>query len=367
MTSIPYYNSIDLQKVGEIQNAKFQILASAPSNPVEGLFYYDSTLQKFGYYNGSSWIYSILTSEIPTVNNSTITIQKNGTTVESFTLNQATGETINITVPTQASDVGALPSSTTINDLTSTAQQNALNSGITSSLVTQIGTNQTDISTINGKIPSEASSSNKLADKQYVDNAISTNTADFDGSWATYSAIPSTVAGFTNENLPAPSNNNYLVVLEDETQDGGTWRYKYVDDGGSYDKANWAVEYEINETPFTQTQLDAINSGANTTNIGQIATNTSDISTINTTLATTPSIFTVTNPALTISGGVCIWSITNSIGSKYVQVTYYRESDGVEIKTQTKVTASTITASFNSTANISAGTYRAVVIGRTLS
>lgn len=367
MTGIPFNSSIDLQKVGEIQNAKFQILASEPANPVEGLFYYNSTTKKVGYYDGSNWVYSASTTDIPTVNNSTITIQKNGTTVESFTLNQSTGETINITVPTQASDVGALPSSTTINDLTSPSQQSALNSGITSSLVTQIGTNQNNISTIDGKIPSAASTSNQLADKQYVDNAISTNTADFDGSWATYADIPSAVSGFTNEGLPDPSNNNYLVVLADETQDGGTWRYKYVDNGGAYDKANWNVEYEINESPFTQTQLDAINSGANTTNIGQIATNTSAISTINTTLSTTPTIFTVTNPALTVAGGVCTWSITNSIGSKYVQVTYYRESDGVEIKTQTQVTTSAITASFNSTANISAGTYRAVVVGRTLS
>lgn len=42
-----------------------------------------------------------------TVNNAAITIQKNGTTVESFTVNQATDETINITVPTQASDINA--------------------------------------------------------------------------------------------------------------------------------------------------------------------------------------------------------------------------------------------------------------------
>jgi hypothetical protein len=42
---------------------------------------------------------------IPTVNNSTIEIQKNGTKVEDFTLNQASGETINITVPTDTSDL----------------------------------------------------------------------------------------------------------------------------------------------------------------------------------------------------------------------------------------------------------------------
>lgn len=359
MPAIPFNSGIDLQKVGEIQNGKWQVLASAPFNPVEGQQYYDSTLKKVGTYNGTSWDY--VNSQ--TINNATITIQKNSTTVQSFTLNQASDETINITVPTTASDVGALPSSTTINDLTTTAQQNALNSGITSALVTQIGTNQTNIATINGKIPSAASTSNQLADKQYVDNAISTNTADFDGSWATYAAVPSTVAGFTSEGLPEPSNNNYLVVLADETQDGGTWRYKYVDNGGAYAKANWQVEYEINESPFTQTQLDAINSGANTTNIGQIATNTTNIGTLQTAMATKADAFAVTNPALTVSGGVCTWSITNTIGTKNVQVSYYRESDGVEVKTYTKITASTITASFNSTANITAGTYRAVVVG----
>ena len=47
-----------------------------------------------------------------TVNNATITIQKNGTTVDSFTSNQATDKTINITVPTSAADVSALPNTT---------------------------------------------------------------------------------------------------------------------------------------------------------------------------------------------------------------------------------------------------------------
>lgn len=359
MPPIKYSSGIDLQKVGTIFNGGWEIRSSAPTNPVEGQQYYDSTLKKVGTYNGSTWDY--VNSQ--TINNATITIQKNSTTVESFTLNQATDETINITVPTMASDVGALPSSTTINDLTTTAQQNALNSGATSTNIGQIATNTSAISTINGKIPSAASSSNQLADKSYVDNAISTNAASFDGSWATYADVPSTVAGFTNENLPEPTNNNYLVVLADETQDGGTWRYKYVDDGGAYDKANWAVEYEINESPFTQAQLDAINSGATTTNIGQIATNTSNIGTLQTAMASKAECFGVTNTALTVSGGVCTWSITNSIGSKNVQVMFYLESTGEMIRTYYEVGTSTITVKFNSTTNIAAGTYRAVVTG----
>lgn len=52
---------------------------------------------------------------IPTVNNSTLTIQKNGTAVDTWTANAASDKTINITVPTTAADVGAVPNTTTVN------------------------------------------------------------------------------------------------------------------------------------------------------------------------------------------------------------------------------------------------------------
>lgn len=42
---------------------------------------------------------------LPTVNNATLTIQKNGTNVQTFTANQATNATANITVPTKTSDL----------------------------------------------------------------------------------------------------------------------------------------------------------------------------------------------------------------------------------------------------------------------
>lgn len=42
---------------------------------------------------------------IPTVNNATLTIQKNGTTVQTFTANQSTNATANISVPTKTSEI----------------------------------------------------------------------------------------------------------------------------------------------------------------------------------------------------------------------------------------------------------------------
>lgn len=50
--------------------------------------------------------------DLPTVNDATLTIQKNGTTVQTFTANASSNKTANITVPTSAADVNALPSST---------------------------------------------------------------------------------------------------------------------------------------------------------------------------------------------------------------------------------------------------------------
>ena len=59
-----------------------------------------ATVATSGSYNDLS-----NTPTIPTVNNATLTIQKNGTTVKTFTANASTDVTANITVPTKTSDL----------------------------------------------------------------------------------------------------------------------------------------------------------------------------------------------------------------------------------------------------------------------
>ena len=73
--------------------------------------------------------------------------------------------------------------------------------------------------------------------------------------------------------------------------------------------------------------------------------------------------FHVSNPALTASSGVCTWSITNSLATKYVGVHVYEETTGEEVAVAVTATSGTITVKINSAGNISAGTYFAVVIG----
>ena len=73
--------------------------------------------------------------------------------------------------------------------------------------------------------------------------------------------------------------------------------------------------------------------------------------------------FTATSPSLTVSSGVCTWSITNTIGSADVICSIKEASTGNEVMCDITYGASTITVKINSSANISAGVYKAVVVG----
>lgn len=130
----------------------------------------------------------ITSASLPTVNNSTITFQKNNVTVGDINLNQPNNETINFNIPTTASDVNALPDTTTINDLTTTAQQNAIDSGANTSNIGQIATNTSNISslsttvtnnynTLDDRITSEVSTLNssigtETTNRQNADNNL---------------------------------------------------------------------------------------------------------------------------------------------------------------------------------------------------
>lgn len=51
------------------------------------------------------------------------------------------------------------------------------------------------------------------------------------------------------------TNNDWAVVLADETHANACWRYGYTVDVG------WQAEFKINDTPMTETQWAAIDSG----------------------------------------------------------------------------------------------------------
>ena len=162
----------------------------------------------------------------------------------------------------------------TINDLTTSAQQAALNSGATSTNIAQITTNQTDISTINSKIPTAATSSNQLADKAFVNSSVANMAANYitsDAQGDNFTTKATLLSGpYYHKGVSyTPTNNDYALVESDETKDNATTRY-------IYDGAQWAFQYIVNDTPFTQTQLDAINSTITSAKVNNYDTHIAD-------------------------------------------------------------------------------------------
>lgn len=136
-----------------------------------------------------------------------------------------------------------------------------------------------EINAINGKIPTQASTSNQLADKAFVNSSVQTATANFRGNWASWASVPTNANDYPADYAGSrtPTTNDYLVVGDASDYSGatltGTWRFKYTGVWATDGKAGWSPEYQVNETPMTAAQLAAINSGITAQGVAQIETN----------------------------------------------------------------------------------------------
>ena len=113
------------------------------------------------------------------------------------------------------------------------------------------------VTAIESKIPDQASASNQLADKDFVNSSITTNTANFRGTYACVAELPST----------GNTNNDYAFVCSLNTCTGNYIydRYKWVASDSC-----WFCEYELNTTGFTAEQLASINSGITSSLVAKI-------------------------------------------------------------------------------------------------
>ncbi len=139
--------------------------------------------------------------------------------------------------------------------------------GVTSSI-------QTQFSTITEKIPSVATASNQLADKAFVNSSIANMAANYVTSdaqgdnFATKAALLSGPYYYKGQSYTL-TNNDYALVESDETKNNATTRYMY-------DGTQWNFQYIVNDTPFTQAQLDAINSNINSNLVSAYNTHVAD-------------------------------------------------------------------------------------------
>lgn len=161
-----------------------------------------------------------------------------------------------------------------------------------------------EISDINSLIPNQASSSNQLADKDFVNSSIATSTATFKGSYNVvsdmglhYNSSHSDVKTWMDANVVNCDNNDYSEVLYPTSDSAATeiflverWKYNTA----------WEYDYPLNNSGFTSAQWKSINSGATSELIAQITTNKNAIDAMD----STATIASVSNDVVTLKGGL---------------------------------------------------------------
>lgn len=149
--------------------------------------------------------------------------------------------------------------------------------------------NTNDIADIESLIPNQASASNQLADKSFVNSSIATNTATFRGSYNLVSDLGLTVSATEQQVAAAiatklaslvppvvPENNDYCFVQVPKTDAEPTVieridRYKCtVTESGGVTTRMWDYEWSLNNSSFTADQWAAINSGITSGDVAKL-------------------------------------------------------------------------------------------------
>lgn len=367
----------DMNK-NEILNVKAQNLAATPNDVVESQFWYDTANHTMKFYNG--------TNAVDMGSQGRIYTGGTGIDIDGSVIS------INIDVVARKSD---LP--TKVSDLTN---DSGYISGITGS----------DVTTALGYTPYNATNPNG-----YQANVIETvkvnNTALTPSGKAVNVTVPTTAADVNalpnttkyGANVDLSLNTtDYKMTITLKDQDGNTlgtaktvdFPIESVVVGGSYDATNKKVVLELKNgdtiefsvadlvsglqseiTSSNKLDADLVDDSTSANKFVTAANKTtwnnkqdaiSDLATIRSGAAkgaTATQKITATNPALTATGGVCTWTISNTLATADVHVTIKEVATNDEVETSITTTANNVVIKMNSTSNIAAGTYKAVIIG----
>lgn len=343
---------IDLDLNGnEIQNAVVQNLATAPSNPKAGQFYFNTTDKTLYVYANGSWVNALVQGATYTEGTG---IDITGTTISIDTSVVAQKSDL----PTKLSDLtddtatNPIDKADTLTGLTASITELNYVDGVTSAIQTQLNNKlETSLKGANSGL-AELDANGKVPTAQlpsFVDDVVDAYIVS--GATALSSGWLSATDGGS---ALTPETGKIYVVLSSGSYQNKTYRWS----GTTY--------VEISASPAQATESAA--------GIAEIATQSETNTGTDDTRIVTPKKLasytngmtkkiTAQNGALTASSGVCTWSITNSLGTADVHVVVKEVSSGDEVVVGVNATASTITITMNSASNISADTYRAIIIG----
>lgn len=380
MAKIPVcMGDLDLNK-NELQNAVVQNLAATPANLKTGLIWFNTTDGYLYIYNGSTAEIVGKPYVLPAATTSTlggVIVGTNISVAADGTISVASASTSGKGVIEIATDLEA--STGTATDLAVNPKQLAtkvdkLTTGPTAGTYTKVTVNSEGQVTAGGSLAAgdipdisatyvavstkgqangvaSLDSNGKVPSAQlpaYVDDVIDTYTVS--GATPLSAGWLSLTAG--GSALTPETGVIYVVVESGSPYEDKTYRWS----GSTY--------VEISASPAQATE--------STAGIAAIATTAQMNAGSNDQVIVTPAKLsayvsgmtkktTVTNPALTQSGGVCTWSLSSIPTDAIISV--YEVSGGAEVFCEIIHATNSATIKMNSTSDIAAGTYKAIVIG----
>ena len=420
-------NNLDLNK-NELQNAVAHKLAAAPSNPVKGQEYFNTTDNKKYIYDGSNWVdetsqgktytYQNGVKELTGADEGKVELDlASGANAGNVDLTaNANGLKANIT----AQNVPSIPLSK-ISDVTATAAEvNVLDGitatttelnyvdGVTSAIQTQLdnklakkpdGTN--DIVDSNNKITTTYLPDFLLGQVLYGGNVATGAVATLTASAKSKLGTTSSTITLTNDTTAITgyeaNEGIYYIATADFTfanlniltgdwliSNGTAWTKIDNTDAVTGVKGNSEVSYRTGNVNITATNI-GVEEGAQVNVLEGIQADSTDVTpsskkinfvagsnvslsvsgnaiTINASATTRK--YSATNPALTQVGGVATWTVNHALSTTDVTVQVFEVSTNELVLTDTVITDSAnVTIKFISSADISAGIYKVIVIG----
>lgn len=316
MATTPIRVDLDLNQ-NELQNAVIQNLASAPANPKEGQIYQNTTNHAFYIYTNGQWV-NVLSSGGTFVEGTGIDISGNTISVDTTVI--ATTSDLSNYIP--ATEKGANNGVATLD-----------NSGkVPSSQLPAYVDDVVDLVALSDTAPLTATT----GDKYYNTTSKKIFTATATDTWSTTGEDPQTDIIYVDitTNATYRWSGSSMVNLSNpigqatETTAG---------------IAELATQSEVNDGTDDLRIVTPLKLASYTNGMTKklIANNT----------------------ALTSSGGVVTWTITNSLANEDVIVQIFESATDTQVMAEVTATASTITIKMNSASNISANTYRAIIVG----
>lgn len=410
--------NINLNGIGEIQNANIQNLGTAPTTNLKaGRLYFNTTSNTLYVYNGSEWLDALVQGSGATYTGAN-GVDVSGSTIQLNIASGANAGNVALTADTNGlaasaptastSQAGLIEIATDLEASTGTSETLAVNpkqlasavSGkitLTSLSIASGSANYLGYDNTTGEFSANVdttvtSSSTNLVTSGAVDTAIAnalTGALKYQGTWTATGQLD-----YSSITLPVKKGYMY-AVSGNAIIDGVEWNsgdYLVINKNvASSDTITSADVEKIDNTEASDiVRLSATQTLTNKTidaddnTISDLTTSNLKSGVLQTTVRATSSasdtsipsekavasaingmskVYTETNPALTVVSGVCTWTVTHSLGSN-VAVHVYNATSGAEVACDKTLTSSTVaTVSLLASANISAGTYKVVVIG----